>query len=260
MSNLDVQTKEWLKFIKQPGPRFIRNVFDSSAEIENPANSQGVGSYIENANAAETPGTAPISLFDGMQTAVNLCRVKADFDPIDIDNKGDEAHFIAFTNNVAQIPFITLDWSTTTDVKQESKSADILIQSFVDAFQGILDKDKESIFDSVKSLAAAALSYAGQTEKKSNFAQNLLQDPTKDQVTFGLYSSRFEISVSEGKGTIKYHANYLLSQAQYSLSKASWEQVRPYFEEEQKVTVEDWLSKMKTPAKTGSTVKTICLD
>ncbi|HFR4133467.1 TPA: hypothetical protein ACHVJ7_005549, partial [Raoultella ornithinolytica] len=105
----------------------------------------------------------------------------------------------------------------------------------------------------------AALSYANQDQKSSNFTQNILQTGD-DQVIFTLYASTFEISSTQSKGVISFKSEYSLQQALYSLSRASWERVKDLFAEQEKTTMEQWLNDMKTPAKSGSTVKALCLE
>ncbi|WP_229601581.1 hypothetical protein [Vibrio fluvialis] len=75
-----------------------------------------------------------------------------------------------------------------------------------------------------------------------------------------MYSSTFQISATEKKGIITFHSEYELSQAMYSLSPANWETVKEAFAQQYKVTVDDWINDMTTPAKAGSTVKALCLE
>lgn len=268
MSNLLGKTNEWVKHITSTDKIILpQSIFErpsllrmEGVQIENPARAEAVGDYRQQANNASTPGTAPQSIFDGMQTAVNMCRTKAEYNPLDPDGKGDKTHFIQFTQYISSMPFVTLDWATTTQIKQQSKNADVLINSFVDGFWGIEKGDKNQIVKSVQGLVSAALSYANQTEKMSNFAQNLLQVDSAGNVQFSLYSSTFQISATEKKGIITFHSEYELSQAMYSLSPASWASVREAFSRQYKVTVDDWINDMTTPVKQGSTVKALCLE
>eukprot|EP01001_Neometanema_parovale_P004382 NODE_1615_length_1662_cov_3.222222_g1536_i0.p1 GENE.NODE_1615_length_1662_cov_3.222222_g1536_i0~~NODE_1615_length_1662_cov_3.222222_g1536_i0.p1 ORF type:complete len:275 (-),score=-22.70 NODE_1615_length_1662_cov_3.222222_g1536_i0:34-858(-) len=270
MSNLLERTNAWLEHINSaenillPQTIFMRPgalaMLESDSLIENPANSEAVGDYRAQAEKASTPGTAPQSVFDGMQTAVNMCRTKAQYNPLDPEGKGNRARFIEFTQNISSMPFVTLEWATTTQIKQKSRNADVLINSFVDGFWGITQGDKEQIVKSVRNLASAALSYADQTERLSNFAQNLLQVDSSGNVEFCLYSSTFQISVSEHKGIITFHSEYELSQAMYSLSPSNWDSVKELFAKEYKVTVEDWIKNMTTPVKEGSTIRALCLE
>lgn len=271
MTNMKVQTEHWLKlitsaehipvaknvFMANPNLKSLQTTADA---IQNPSRAEAVGDYQAKANAASTPGTAPISVFDGMQTAVNLCRTKSQFNPLDPENYGNKEHFLLFTQYISSMPFVTLQWAQTTDIKQQSHNADVLIDSFVGGFKGIADKDKDAIINSVKSLVSAALSYSDQTEKESNFAQNLLQVDGEGNVLFNLYSSTFEIKSSSHKGNITFQSEYTLAQASYTLSPSSWELVKESFAKQLKVTVDDWLNDMKTPVKPGSTIRAICLE
>lgn len=272
MNNLLERTNSWVEHICNTKSEKIllpQSVFKQPATlklqsdggvIENPARAQAVGDYKEQAKKASTPGTAPQSIFDGMQTAVNMCRTKAGFNPLDPDKNGDNAHFILFTQYISSMPFVTLNWATTTNIKQQSKNADVLINSFVDGFLGIAQNDKQQIVTSVKGLVSAALSYSNQTEKLSNFAQNLLQVDSSGNVQFSLYSSTFSISSTNNKGVITFRSEYELSQAMYSLSPASWEVVKEAFAKQYKVTVDDWINDMTTPVKADSKIRALCLE
>ncbi len=270
MKDLKPHTEKWLKLMTS-GDSFpaAKTVFSQNlnldflkidnSQIQNPARAEAVGDYAAKAKAAETPGTAPISVFDGMQTAVNLCRTKSQFNPLDPENYGNKEHFLLFTQYISSMPFVTLQWAQTTNIKQKSHNADTLIDSFVSGFQGIAEKDKDAIVESVRHLVSAALSYSDQTEKQSNFAQNLLQVDSAGNVVFNLYSSTFEIHSSEHKGNITFQSEYSLSQASYTLSPSTWEQVKASFAEQLKVSVDDWLNDMKTPLNQNSQIRAVCL-
>lgn len=258
MEQLKEQTNQWLKYIKMD--RVISERIFAATETENPVMATASGSYIEDAKKAETPGRAPISVFDGLQTAVNLCRVNAGFDPLDPKGKGNEQHFLAFTNNIARVPFMDLASANTKEIKQNSRNADELINSFVAGFDGIRKQDEEEIKKSVTNLVKAALSYSNESERYSNFSQNLLQTDSGGDVSFYLYSSTFQIKSSNNKGVITYHSEYKLNQAQYKLSQTKWEQVKEIFIDTEKTTTKSWLDLMKTPVDKTSNIRAFCLE
>ncbi|MGL4603695.1 MAG: hypothetical protein ACRCU9_06075 [Iodobacter sp.] len=271
MTNLKTNTDHWLKLITSDEKIPVaKGVFMASPEIislqanadsiQNPFRAEAVGDYLDKANAAATPGTAPISVFDGMQTAVNLCRTKAQFNPLDPKKFGNLEHFLLFSQYISSMPFVTLQWAQTTNIKQQSHDANVLIDTFVSGFKGILEKDKSQIILSVQNLVKAALSYSNQTQEDSNFSQNLLQVDGEGNVQFNLYCSTFKISSSSSKGNITFHSEYSLAQASYTLSPSTWKQVQGAFAEQLKVTTTDWLALMKTPVMPGSTIKAICLE
>ncbi|MCL1126491.1 hypothetical protein [Shewanella surugensis] len=267
MGNLEKETSLWLSNIGSLSSpvSFTNSIFHNplikldASTTQNPANAFPTATYKEAADMASTPGTAPISVFDGLQTSVNMCRTKAEFDPLDPNGNGDLKHFLGFTNLVSQVPFLTLEWSESKEIKQKSHNANELIDSFVDGFRGILSSDKESIIQSVQNLVKAALSYSEQTEKQSNFSQNILKDGD-GKVNFFLYTSTFEISQSSSKGMITFHAEYTLNQAGYSLETSTWERIKEQFANLEKTTVDDWLNNMTTEPREGSTVRALCLE
>lgn len=254
------ETKEWLEYVNQPFiPGMIVQSFDA-AKITNPANAAAVGDYKAKADSAASPGSAPVSVFEGMQTTANLSRVRAEYNPLNVEVNGNKAHFLQFTQNIADAPFLTLLSSDTIEIKQKSRESNELINSFVDGFVGLAEGDKNQVLNSVKNLASAALSYAGQEEKLSNFAQNLLQVDLAGDVQFSLYSSEFSIKSENHKGTISFEASYLLVRAVYQLSVASWEQIKDAFSQQQKTDTQSWLDQMSTKSKSVEAAKTPCLD
>ncbi|MEI9609718.1 hypothetical protein [Raoultella ornithinolytica] len=266
MSSDDIKdrTQTWFNYITSPVNHDHIFLFNSQdILVMNPAIAAATQDYIDgNIHASKlvnATSSAPQTMFDGLQTIVNLCRVQSGYNALDPDGTGNKVYFTRFTQNVANVPCLSLLSAETKNIKQQSHNADELINSFVDAFDGLTQSDQSKIKSSVTSLAKAALSYANQDQKSSNFTQNILQTGD-DQVIFTLYASTFEISSTQSKGVISFKSEYSLQQALYSLSRASWERVKDLFAEQEKTTMEQWLNDMKTPAKSGSTVKALCLE
>lgn len=216
--------------------------------------------YKDAEKKAQTPKPNPESIYEGLQTTINLCRVKSKYDPLAPNTSESNKQFQEFTRLIAGVPFITLEWAQTTNIEQKSTSADDLINSFVDGFRGILQGDKQAVKTSVKSLVKAALSYSEKKQEYSGFSQNVFTLGNDGKVYFNLYSSTFEIYQSESKGTITFHSVYSLRQASYSLSPATWSEVKESFEKQKKESIDDWLNSMNTNEKKGSKIKAICLE
>lgn len=269
MNDLQTQTKAWLELINQPPLEvLLQNPF-APKPIENPIRSVASPHYlvaqrkdqkdIDVVQESTNSDVPPTTMYDGMQTTINLCRVNAGFDPLDPKGKGDAAHFIKFTNNVASVPFITLNKASTSEVKQQSHDSSALIASFVGAFEGMLAGDAQMLTKSLKGLTNAALSYAGQEERQSNFSQTMLQTGGGDAVLFFLYASVFTIQVTQSKGTITYKTQYELRQASYSLSQTAWLQVKDVFAKQTNIDTKKWLESMQTPQDQQSEVTVECL-
>ncbi|WP_434584682.1 hypothetical protein ACMYSP_24625 [Klebsiella sp. R390] len=262
--DLKEKTLAWFNYITSPANN--EDVFMRSSQdilVMNPAIASATQEYIEgnirDSQLFNTASSAPQTMYDGLQTIVNLCRVQSGYNALDPNGTGSKAYFTKFTQNIANVPCLTLLSAETKNIKQQSHNADELINSFVDAFDGLTQSDQSKIKSSVTSLVKAALSYANEEQKSSNFTQNILQTGD-DQVIFTLYASTFEISSTKSKGVISFKSEYSLQQALYSLSRASWERVKDMFAEQEKTTMEQWLNDMKTPQKSDSTVKALCLE
>ncbi|WP_434525063.1 hypothetical protein [Photorhabdus asymbiotica] len=255
------KAQEWIEYIKHKGGGYLKtgehsdNVFTRFLETENlsdvqsPANIAVTDEYAVFTKKSATPCKYPVSITEGLQTIINLCRVASGYDPLDPEGNGNAEKFIAFTDEIAKVPFLSLLWSDTSIITQQSHDTDVLIDSFVEAFRGLSPKDKITIKLYLKELIRAALSYADAKEKQSNFVQCALsKSPTS--VSLLLYSSVLTIKEVNNKGTIKFTSDYTLSQAEYNLSQASWETVKPMFDKENKTTIECLIDYMTTKVKT----------
>lgn len=254
-----VTAKDWVKLMQKPHVPGAHLQLATTGDVMNPANAVGVGTYDADAAKAATPAPNPVSIFEGMQTAADIARVNAGYNPLDPTGTGDKAHFLQFTQNIASAPFLSLIQADTTSISQQSHNADDLIDSFVAAFVGIASSDQAQIESSVKSLAKAALSYSGKQESYSNFAQNLLQTDSSGNVEFHLYSSTFQIKSSNNKGYISYESSYEVLRAVYQLSPGSWSAVMQEFENVKKTDTNNWINNMKTPEKTTGGARALCL-
>lgn len=241
----------------------------SGADAINPFFSPSAGSATDDYSAAAkknaSTGSAPVSIQEGLQTSIDIARRRSGYNPLDQPTvekphtAGDRDHFIAFTNQIAEIPFLSLLSSQVSQIQQKSHNADDLINSFVDGFMGLKNQDVADIKKSLTQLTQAALSYANQTEEQSNFNQNILQQGD-GEVFFMLYASEFSIRTTSRKGVITFQSSYILSQAMYSLSVESWNNVKDVFSNQQKTDTTGWLNDTTTQPKTGSTVRAICLE
>ncbi len=219
----------------------------------------------EYSETLKTAADGVYTIQDGLQALVNLARTAAHFDPATetngLDNK---SAFNNFINFLQQNPILTLRSSSTKEIKQASHNANELINSFVDAFNGIQDKDKSAVIKSVASLVSAALSWSEQTEKESLFFQNALTTETNGTkitaVTTNIYYSTFTVSVSKHKGTITYHSTYSLSQAVLALSMSDFNSNKTAIKNLQQQSLQEYLDSLKTKSKPGSDVKVPCLD
>lgn len=255
------EVKEWLEFIQQPlSPGMLDSSLQTHKETMAPARALAVGHYQNQARKAQTKGTEPKSIYEGLQTIVNLCRVKAEYDPIDVENKGNYQHFLAFTNYLAHAPFLTLIQAKHTKVDQKSKNTDELIDSFVETFIGLTKENYAQVKESVTKLVSNIASYAQKKDKQANFFQNLLMVNNSGDLLVTLHYTLLEIKEDDGKFTITYESNYKLYQAQYQLSASMWDTIQPHFSTLEKTTTDKWIDFMKTPPKKDSKVKTPCFD
>lgn len=78
----------------------------------NPAIAAATQDYIDgNIHASKlvnATSSAPQTMFDGLQTIVNLCRVQSGYNALDPDGTGNKVYFTGFTQNVANVPCLSL--------------------------------------------------------------------------------------------------------------------------------------------------------
>lgn len=255
-----VSVKEWLEYVQSPhDPQAIGRTLGGDTMA--PCASFATAAYKEGASKTKSSSN-PESVRDGMQTIVNLARVKSEYDASDPTDKGSLKYFRLFTGIINQFPIITVEGSRTSYVTQESQDASKIIESFTDLFQGITNEDKAGIIASVTSLADAALSYSEKMQKVSQFSQILLDyDKNSKSVDLILYSSFFEIKATESKGIINYHSVYSVNEVKYKLKKSMWDKNKHFFEAATNTLLEDLLGDLITPPNPDSTAaKALCLQ
>jgi hypothetical protein len=232
----------------------------STGQTMAPANASGVGDYADKAKAAATIGPAPGSIFEGMQTIADLSRTRAHYNPLDPEKTGNKQHFLAFSQNIADAPMLSLLRADTVSIEEKSQDASKLINGFVSLFDGLSKEDVAGVTAAVTKLADAALSYSDKIEKYSQFAQNLLQTDSSGNVKFHLYSSTFQIHTTESKGVITFQSSYELLRAVYQLSPSSWQDVKDIFSQQKKADAAAWFDSMTTKPKAGSGIRALCLQ
>ncbi len=254
----DIQ--EWIEYIKHRGEKYSKtqphsdNIFIRFLEIENlsdiqsPASVAATNTYTLFAKKSATSNKYPVSVTEGLQTIINLCRVASGYDPLEPEGNGNAEKFIAFTEEIEKVPFLSLLWADKSTITQQSHDTDVLIDSFIKVFQGLSPQDKITIKIYLKKLIDTALSYADQKEKKSNLVQYALAK-TPNGVSLLLYSFVLTIKKVDNKGTIKFTSHYNLCQAEYNLSQKIWEMTRSVLEKEDKITIEYLIDCMTTKTK-----------
>ncbi|KMW74865.1 hypothetical protein TI10_03695 [Photorhabdus luminescens subsp. luminescens] len=267
------KAQEWIEQIEKGGTRLLKDwersdniimnypdVGDSS-DVQSPANGAATGNYTQLARDSSTPSKNPLSIAEGLQTVINMCRAVSGYNPLDPQGPGNKKNFFSFTEELSGVPFLSLLSASTQYVIQKSHDANVLINSFLENFLGLSSQEKEQMKIPLRQLAIAALSYAGRRQTQSNFVQSVLATSPRGGVSFFLYWSEFSIIASEDdKGMIEFKSSYLLPQAEYNLRYESWVNVRPAFEKAQKVSLEDWINSMTTRKKQGSNVRALCIE
>lgn len=278
MSQLENNAAAWLEFMDSDHSNnlrseelsfhkeslFVRLLSDSDTSELAPFRPFFTEKYLSSAKEFKANSSAPISVYDGLQTTINMCRSKSEYNPLDPNGKGSGTYFTKFTNLVAGVPFLTLEWAEVTTIEQKSHNADSLIDSFLNGFKNIEKGDKDEIRKSLGELVKAALSYSKTKQRKSIFSQNIFSEENKntalEKVMCSIYSSTFEISQTDRKGVITFQAKYSLIQASYSLSTSTWNRVKDSFANKEKESVDDWINSMTTPVDVNSGVKALCLE
>ncbi|WP_240042426.1 hypothetical protein [Photorhabdus khanii] len=255
------KTQEWMEHIEKGGTRLLKdwqrsdNIFTDISDLEDyskvqsPANAAATENYILLAKQSATSYKYPVSVTEGLQTIVNICRAVSDYNALDPEGKGNKEHFFAFTKELSGVPILSLISKSVQNVVQKSRNLDVLINSFLESFHGLTYLERDQMRAPLRQLAFAALSYAGKKQTRSNFVQNVLATSPRGVSCF-LYWSEFSIiALEDNKGTIEFQSTYLLPQAEYQLSYEAWRNARPAFEKIQKETLEDWINNMTTKKK-----------
>ncbi|MBS9437585.1 hypothetical protein EAE91_10480 [Photorhabdus noenieputensis] len=267
------KAQEWIEHIEKGGTRLLNDWERSGniimdyhdagdySDVQSPANGAATGDYTQLARDSSTSSKNPLSITEGLQTVINMCRAVSGYNPLDPQGQGNKRNFFSFTEELSGVPFLSLLSTSVQNVIQKSHDADVLINSFLENFLGLSSQEREQMKTPLRQLAIAALSYAGRRQTQSNFVQSVLATSPRGGVSFFLYWSEFSIvAYEDDKGLIEFKSHYFLPQAEYNLRYESWVNVRPAFEKAQKVSLEDWIDSMTTRRKQGSHVRALCIE
>lgn len=193
---------------------------------------------------------------NGATSILEICRLNAGYNPLDIDDKERKAKHDLYIKKVLTAPFFSLVYSDAQKISNSSKNWDALISAVTDTFVGIAAEDKKQVATALGSLAKAAASSSHSSQKEDLFVQSVLKADTGEYDIF-IYTSHVELSVDEEKGSTTKQSVFELSRAKLRFRAVEW----PYLAEKvwkKKVkTTDDWLDENTT--KDGSLATNLCL-
>ncbi|MCE1644806.1 hypothetical protein LWT37_23275, partial [Enterobacter hormaechei] len=97
------------------------------SDVQSPANGAATGNYTQLAKDSASPSKNPLSITEGLQTVINMCRAVSGYNPLDPQGQGNKKNFFSFTAELSGVPFLSLLSTSTQNVIQKSHDADVLI-------------------------------------------------------------------------------------------------------------------------------------
>ncbi|PYG90370.1 hypothetical protein LY28_00253 [Ruminiclostridium sufflavum DSM 19573] len=249
MTDFDLKLNAWLQ-VNHPGS----NILLATPEVCDVNKLMSNGSNIAPSQAALTGSGASGALSNtdwasnpalGAANLANMARVSAGYNPTDLDNAGSTTtQYQAFVQKLVNCPLFIIKLSDHQSITKTSSDWNTMIDSIADTFEGIADKDKNSIVTGLKNLAQAASSKMSTEETESVFVQNVIN--VDNVVSYYLYSSKTSFIEQKGKGYDTKQSSFdilkLRLEFQSDLWPMYWQKVKAAFDG----SIDDWLNDNKT--------------
>lgn len=249
MTDFDLKLNAWIQ-VNHPGshkllatPELIdvKNLMFDNAKIA-PSQAALTGS---GADAAKTNSDWASNPALGAANLANMARVSAGYNPTDLSNAGaSTTQYQAFVQKLVNCPLFILKLSDHQSITKTSSDWNTMIDAIANTFEGIADKDKNSIVSGLKNLAQAASSKMSTEETESVFVQNVIN--VDNVISYYLYSSKTSFVEKKGKGYDTKQSSFdilkLRLEFQTDLWPMYWQKVKAAFDG----SIDDWLKGNKT--------------
>lgn len=182
----------------------------------------------------------------GATSIMDLALKHSGFQPTMPDSPNNYQNYLQYTNDVVTAPFFHLQYSDVKDLHEESENWDKLINSIVDLFEGVVEKDHTRIVSGLKQLAHAATSATEKIQTLNTFSQQVLRMDNKE-IQVALYSSRISMKASGGKcHPDRSVTDYKVNRAILTFYEELWPQCARMVAETKVIAVKDWVSAMSS--------------
>ncbi len=142
---------------------------------------------------------------NAVSSILGLAQSRSNWNPLNPDSAKNQEGFQVFVSELLKVPIFNITQSSTTDVKYKEENYNSLIDKVVDLYDGIVEKDKTQIKNSIVNLAKACSSRVNTQNTKTLFVQNTLNAQKGENIVVGLQQTfmMMERSHATGKGAPK---------------------------------------------------------
>lgn len=277
MSNQDLQMESWLTVNDVSLHQNIQTPlsFDLTSSLQDAAPVQDTisgGLIIGNTqneaidannnvkNALQTYGrfsnevkeSAQVSPIVGLTTILDIARIVSNYNPaLPTDQENDEtkkARVIAYNQYITKVlqnPLMHLKSNYEKKYTKRTSNWKTAIEEISNLYDGITEKDKEKIKNSLQALAEAASSRSNKANTENIFAQNIIV--CKDEeIEFCIYSSSVTMLYSGGKNTVR-QVDFTLNETHIRFTKELWSRYSDKVLDKHLALIDDWLLGISTP-------------
>jgi len=186
---------------------------------------------------------------DGITTILNMARIKARYNPLDVRDKECAARYKDYLTRVQGAPFFGLQYARSVKVENKSKNWNDLIDAIGDTFGGLAAEDKQAVVKSLTSLAKVAASTEDTKNTEDLFVQSVLR--AGEEYEIFLYSSHVEMESHKEKGSTSSQSLFEVTTIKLRLLKTLWPlSAEKVYRAGHVQDVDDWLADNTTRAGT----------
>jgi hypothetical protein len=227
----------------EPRANWSIALLQAAAESDpNVTYASATASYLE--HASQIPANQqPTTVYDGLQTLLNICKTRSGFDPYQPDDQGDFRHFSDFMSHVSSCPLFTLTVSQTSEVHY-SGSPVPLAQILTDQLVSLTTLSKPEAQDAAQTAVSIIESWIGPRTTSGTLAFNVLQDE-RDGASSAFLVAKPKNDFDGKRGTSS-SVDISWIYTEYLLSDAIWQIAKDQLAGLANVTVDEWLSSMRT--------------
>ncbi|WP_286924306.1 MULTISPECIES: hypothetical protein [Lysinibacillus] len=200
----------------------------------------------------EVKESAQVSPIVGLTTILDIARIVSNYNPaLPTDQENDEtkkARVIAYNQYITKVlqnPLMHLKSNYEKKYTKRTSSWKTAIDEISNLYDGITEKDKEKIKNSLQALAEAASSRSNKANTENIFAQNIIV--CKDEeIEFCIYSSSVTMLYSGGKNTVR-QVDFTLNETHIRFTKELWSRYSDKVLDKHLALIDDWLLGISTP-------------
>lgn len=181
----------------------------------------------------------------GATSVLSLAMASSGYNPLLPDTGGNAEAFSRYSKKIIDAPFFHVNMADKKELVQKTKDWDKLIGDIIELFDGITGEDRTRIINGLKKLAHSATSTKDEKQVTNLFCQQVLSVDTASKVTVGIYNSRVEMVMHDGKHTTR-QGNFTINRVLLTFDTGSWPIFAGKVAAKKCTSVTEWLESADT--------------